>query len=197
MKTVIISNFRVAGDFIKNALSDLQPHTTANSTWYKGKFYTKELYLVELHNNQDCLGEVLDELISEGRINNVISIGLGSPIAGNMRTGDILANDFPRGSNQHLLDLFLNQQDDEEEPLRIFAGNILAKNAADEEVKGLSCFDADCEGLFSLLKNKGLSTLALRVIIPEGDEVNLDSEIRVNVFQKLLLLLKKAVERTS
>ncbi|MDK2823277.1 MAG: hypothetical protein PWP71_1195, partial [Clostridia bacterium] len=59
MKTVIISDFQVANEFIKDALSDLQPNN-GSCSWYKGKFYTKELILVEFNNKSHDLSQLLD-----------------------------------------------------------------------------------------------------------------------------------------
>ncbi|MFZ7103191.1 MAG: hypothetical protein ACOWWO_11135 [Peptococcaceae bacterium] len=197
MKTVIISNFGTANNYIKDALSDLQPCQVENHTWYKGKFYTKELYLIELDERNHNLDELLDVLVIDGRITNVISIGLASPLPGHIRPGDVLINDFPKGSCQNLLDAFLDQPgEEEEEPLRIFAGTIISQ--VDEENSNggsLTCLDPSCARLISLMTNKGLAVLAVRILTPEADENNLDVEIMANVVQKLLALIKKSLER--
>jgi len=195
MKTLIISNYSVISEYIKDALSELKPCSIDNNSWYKGKFYTKELYLVENYDD-DSINDLLDRLIANGPIKNIISIGLGSSLVEHLRQGDILINDFPNGSCQELVDRFLNQAvADDEIPLRIFAGNIYNEPVNDENIADLACLDLSSAQLFLTAKNKGLSTLAIRIINSEKHNEGLDTEVTSNIVQSLLFLLKKAIER--
>ncbi|NLT95471.1 MAG: hypothetical protein GXW85_08080 [Clostridia bacterium] len=193
MKTLILSNFDLISRYIKEALSDLQPYAINKHSWFKGKFYTKELYLVEKYES-NTLGELLDLLIIDGAINTVISVGAAQPLNSNLKQGDILINDYPASSCQKLMDRFLNDglAESEDLPLRIFAGNILTEAADQQNPLGLTCLDCSCKDLFSILQAKGLSTLAIRLISSRDD-----SEIINNVVPKLLLLLKQTVEKAS
>lgn len=195
MKTAIITNFGVVNNFIKDALSDLQTLQIKNHTWYKGKFYTKELYLVEITDNQQVdLDELLDILVIDCRVTNIISLGLAIPSLGHIRPGDVLICDFPKGSCQQSLDLFLNEEIQEEEPLRIFAGVIGSNPQAEGDCDILACRDENCDKLFTLTTQKGLSSLAIRIMIPEAEGENLDIEIMNTVIQKILIPLKKSLE---
>jgi hypothetical protein len=197
MKTVIISDFQVANEFIKDALSDLQPNN-GSCSWYKGKFYTKELILVEFNNKSHDLSQLLDMLITKEGINKVISISLGSPLSDHLRSGDVLINDLPNGSCQKLIDLFLDKMVEVDgEPLRVFVGNIIDSINEEKSMDTLACVDCSCPEILSILKNKGLSTLLIRVITPKAKETNLDTEIKISVAQKLLFLLKKTIEQIS
>ncbi|KJS84706.1 MAG: hypothetical protein JM58_10310 [Peptococcaceae bacterium BICA1-8] len=195
MKTLIISNYKVISEYIKDALSELQPHLSDKHSWHKGKFYTKELYLVENYD-ENSINDLLDILIADGPIKNIISIGLASSLVEHLRHGDILVNDFPSGSCQVLVDRFLNQDiADDEIPLRIFAGNIYNEPVSDENIAGLACLDLSSGQLFLTAKNKGLSTLAIRIINAEKHYEGVDTEVTSNIVQSLLFLLKKAIER--
>lgn len=198
MKILILSDYDVVSEYIKDALSELQTYTTDKHSWYKGKFYTKELLLIEKYD-QENLSALLDQIISNEQIKKVISIGLGNAFTSHLRQGDILVNDYPGGSCQDLVDQFLNYPPDEDDdkPLRIFAGTII-RDASDEQNKsGLACIDLACEQLFPTIKSKGLSSLAVRIINKENDTNGLDRDIANVVSQKLLLRLKKTVEQAS
>ena len=185
--------------YIKEALSDLQPYTINDYSWFKGKFYTKELYLVEKYDCKE-LNTLLDLLITDGSISNVISIGLADSLNINLKPSDILINDYPSGSCQKLMDRFLNcnQFDEAEEmPLRIFAGTIVNEISDEQIPAGLTCIDRSSEELLSALQKKGLFTLAIRIIAGEDNSSELENEIKNNVIPKLLLLLKQTVEQVS
>ncbi|KJS19173.1 MAG: hypothetical protein VR72_19315 [Clostridiaceae bacterium BRH_c20a] len=193
MKTLIISNYNVISEYIKDALSELQLHPSDKYSWYKGKFYTKELYLVENYD-ENSINDLLDIMIADGPIKNIISIGLASSLVEHLRQGDILINDYPSGSCQVLVDRFLNQAvADDELPLRIFAGNIYNEPVNDENIVGLACLDLSSSQLFLTAKNKGLSSLAIRIINSEKHNEELDTEVTSNIVQSLLFLLKKVV----
>lgn len=197
MKTLILSDYDLVSEYIKDALSELQPYTHEKFTWYTGKFYTKELYLVEKYDKED-LDTLLDILLTDEPINNVISIGLGISLTTDLKEGDILINDYPTGSCQSLVDRFLNckTEEDGDKPLRIFAGTIFDQSAGDN-LSALACVDILDGELFSTIKAKGLSTLAIRIIAGEENKVNLDNEKINNVLPKLLLLLKQTIEQVS
>lgn len=197
MKTLVLSDYDVFSQFIKEALSELQPYSTDDHSWYKGKFYTKELYLAEKYENVN-FSTLLDKLITDGSIKNVISIGLGIGLTPNLKQGDILINDYPSGSCQELMDRFLNfHLDGEEKPLRIFVGNIFNESPKEETLPGLACLDSSPEELFNTCKAKGLSTLAVRIITGEENKEQLDGDTINNVIPKLLLLLKQTIEKVN
>jgi len=198
MKTLILSDYHVVSEYIKDALSELQPFSMDKYSWFKGKFYTKELYLVDNCNKND-LSTLLEFLLADGPIKNVISIGLGQPLTLHLKQGDLLINDYPNGSCQLLVDRFLNYTPDDEEelPLRIFAGTILGETSENQELSGLACLDPQCGEMFATIKNKGLSTLAIRLIGGEDNQHSLDQDVINSVMPKLLLLLKKTVEQVS
>ncbi|MGI6225340.1 MAG: hypothetical protein ACOYJ1_03700 [Peptococcales bacterium] len=198
MKTLILSDYDIISEYIKDALSELNVHTSDKFSWHTGKFYTKELLLVEEYNRKE-LPALLDLLLIDKPIKNIISIGLGNSLGTHLKEGDILINDYPSGSCQELVDRFLNDSTDEfgERPLRIFVGNIFDDTQEHEFTDDLACRDFTNGELFSTLKAKGLSTLAIRIILGEQDQVSLDTETINNVLPRLLLLLKQTVEQVS
>lgn len=198
MKTLILSNYDLVSHYIKEALSELQPYTINNCSWFKGKFYTKELYLADSFDSKD-IGSLLDFLIVDGPISNVISVGLAESSHADLKQGDILINDYPTGSCQKLMDRFLNNGSDEfeDKPLRIFAGTIIGEKNREQTLPGLTCIDSSSEDLFATLQAKGLFTLAIRIITAEGNNSQLDSETINSILPKLLLLLKQTVEQVS
>lgn len=198
MKTLIMSAFPLESKFIKNALSDLQTFKNDKFTWHKGKFYTKELFLVENSNNITNIDLLLELLMADGGVAQVITIGLGTPLNTNLRNGDILITDQPFGSCQKLTDLFLSSDDSEEEtPLRIFAGQIFNEFSLEKNCDSLACLDLAGNVLLPTLRDKGLPALNIRVVVPEQGEENFDSDIYLNIAQKLLVLLKRAVEQAG
>ena len=197
MRTVIISFFPLETQFIKDALSELQVFKTDKFTWYRGKFYTKDLYLIEGEINTD-IRELIDLLRGEGEIRQIISIGLGIPISSQLRSSDLIISDLPIGSCEKLMDIFLNQDNyDDDIPLRIFAGQIYNEYSQDKNENLLACYDLKGGEILSFLRDTGLPAFLIRVIVPEANENNLEIETRLNVAQKLLLLLKKSIEYTS
>lgn len=198
MKTVIISAFPLETQFIKDSLSELQEYKSDKFSWYKGKFYTKDLYLVDIDGNTD-LGGLIEVLLAQDEITMAISIGLGTPLSNKLRSGDILITDLPLGSCEKTVDLFLGQTEDiDEMPLRIFAGQIENEFSNQEQKDDvLSCFDKEGAEITVHFKEQNIPAVLLRVITPNGNENDLEIEDRLRIAQKLLILLKKSVELTS
>lgn len=197
MKTLICSAFSLESEYIKNALSELQTFEQEGDIWYRGKFYTKIFYLVEDSNNIKDIDSLLETVINNEGIFQVITIGLGTSLNEKLRPGDVLIEDHPADSCQRLVDLFLNSNsvgEDESASLRIFAGNIFTETPQELSQDTLGCLDLEGDNLFKFLQNKGLPTLNIRVIVPEAKEEVLEDEIYKVIAQKLLVLLKKAVE---
>ena len=128
MKTLILSNYDLVSQYIKEALSELQPYTINNCSWFKGKFYTKELFLADSFDTKD-ISSLLDFLIIDGPISNVISVGLAESLHTDLKQGDILINDYPTGSCQKLMDRFLNNGSEEleDKPYEFLQGLLLGK----------------------------------------------------------------------
>ncbi|NMA02346.1 MAG: 5'-methylthioadenosine/S-adenosylhomocysteine nucleosidase [Clostridia bacterium] len=197
MKTVILSAFPQETQFIKDALFELQEYKSDKFTWYKGKFYTKDLLLVEIDGNTD-IGALIELLSAQTEIGMIISIGLGRPLNDKLRSGDVLITDLPVGSCEKAIDLFLGQTEDINEiPLRIFVGQIQYEYLANQEDDVLACLDKEGSKVIETLKEQRMPALLLRVITPNGDENDLEIENRLRIAQKLLMLLKKSVELTS
>ena len=194
MKTVILSAFPQETQFIKDALFELQEYKSDKFSWYKGKFYTKDLLLVEIDGNTD-IGALIKLLSAQTEIGMIISIGLGLPLNDKLRSGDVLIADLPPGSCEKNIDLFLGQAEDiNEVPLRIFVGQIQNEYLKNQQKDVLACLDREGSKALDTLKEQGMPALLLRVITPNGDENDLEIENRLRIAQKLLMLLKKSVE---
>ena len=87
MKTLICSAFSLESEYIKNALSELQTFEQEGDIWYRGKFYTKILYLVEDSNNIKDIDSLLETVINNEGIFQVITIGLGTSLNEKLRPG--------------------------------------------------------------------------------------------------------------
>lgn len=197
MKTAILSAFPLESQFIKDALFEVQEYKSDEFSWYKGKFYSKDLLLVEIDGNTN-IEVLMDLLASQEEIGMVISIGLGLPLNDKLRSGDILITDSPLGSCEKSIDLFLGQTEDADEvPLRIFAGQIQNEDTGNQQDNILACLDKEGSKVTEVLKEQNRTALLLRVITPNGDENDLEIEDRLRIAQKLLILLKKSVELTS
>lgn len=190
---MILSAFPQESQFIKDALFELQEHKSDKYSWYKGKFYTKDLLLVEINGDTD-IKVLIEVLETQEEIGMVVSIGLGIPLNDKLRPGDILITDLPLGSCEKTVDLFLSQTEYVDDvPLRIFAGQIQNEAAGKQQDDVLVCLDKEGSNVISVLKEQNIPTLLLRVITPNGDEDDLEIENRLRIAQKLLTLLKKSV----